>query len=105
MNKIEKTIRANNLLSVYQNLLTPTQQEIMNEYFIYDLSLSEIADNRHITRAAVEDAINKGYKKLEEYDEKLDLLNKKETVLSLLDKLKEHPDDKEIIKEIEKVVK
>ena len=40
---IEKTQRINNLLDLYKDLLTDKQQEIMDMYFLYDLSLSEIA--------------------------------------------------------------
>ena len=42
----------------------------MGSYFIYNLSLSEIAEEKNVSRAAVDDAIKKGSKKLEELHKK-----------------------------------
>jgi predicted DNA-binding protein YlxM (UPF0122 family) len=62
---LKLTLLYNKLLEVYSELLTPTQQEILDSYFAMNLSLSEIAEERKISRAAVEDTIKKGCKKLE----------------------------------------
>ena len=61
---IEKTQRINNLLDLYKDLLTNKQQEVMDMYFLYDLSLSEIAEDTNTTRAAVFDLIKRTTKTL-----------------------------------------
>ncbi len=55
----------------YSHLLTKTQQEITDLYFNYDLSLSEIAEQKNCSRQSVSDCLNTCRKKLEKYEEKL----------------------------------
>lgn len=81
MNEIEETLLINNLLDLYGKLLTNKQLEILNDYYEFNLSLSEISENRNISRTAVSDALKIGRNKLLEYEEKLNLnkiLNKLE---------------------------
>lgn len=59
------------LWDVYHGLLTPTQQEITDLYFNLDLTLSEIAEQKNVSRQSVSDCMNKCKKQLEEYEEKL----------------------------------
>lgn len=99
MNELESTLRYSELLSLYQNLLSTTQKEILEDYYLYNLSFSEIAENRHISRAAVEDAIKKGKKKLEMYEMEICSLK----VLTELRELKHKTTDKEFIKDIEEI--
>lgn len=81
MNSIVKTLRYNELFLLYQSLLSETQKEILKSYFIYDLSISEIAESRNISRAAVEDAIKKGTHRLDEFERSLKLLEKQQNIL------------------------
>lgn len=76
MEKIEKTIRYTSLFAIYHSLLSSTQQEVINDYYFADLSLSEIGQIRGISKAAVEDALNKGMNKLDELEGKLHILEK-----------------------------
>lgn len=55
----------------YSPLLTDAQREMTDLYFNYDLSLSEIAEEKGCSRQGVSDCLNKCRKKLEEYEEKL----------------------------------
>lgn len=55
----------------YRGLLTLTQQEITDLYFNLDLSLSEIAEQKSISRQAVSECLKTCKKQLEEYEEKL----------------------------------
>ena len=71
MADLDTVLRYSELLTLYQNLLSETQREILDDYYSYNLSFSEIAENRHISRSAVEDAIKKGKKKLDELENKL----------------------------------
>lgn len=59
------------LWDIYSGLLTPTQQEITNLYFNYDLTVSEIADQKQISRQAVSECLAGCKKQLGEYESKL----------------------------------
>ena len=69
--------RAVSLLECYEALLTDKQREIMDDYYRYDLSLGEIAENRNISRAGVYDTLKKSSEKLEDYESKLLLWRRK----------------------------
>ena len=104
MNDIETVLRYNELLSLYQNLLSKTQKEILEDYFFYNLSFSEIAENRKISRSAVEDAIKKGKKNLDEYEEQLCSLK----ILHLIHDIKAESNDSKIqekLDEVERIMK
>lgn len=88
MNEITKRNEIISLFEIYGDLLTTSQIEIINDYYFYDLSLSEIATNRHISRSAVEDALKKGEKKLYEYEKTLNVLSAKLKLKDLLIKAK-----------------
>ncbi|MBR0294656.1 MAG: hypothetical protein IJQ67_01965 [Bacilli bacterium] len=105
MDELEKVIRVNNLFQIYGPILSTTQQEMIKDYYEYNLSLAEIAENRNISRSAVDDALKKGVKKLEYYEAQLHFLERNEELMSLIDKLKEKDLDKEskeILKEMER---
>lgn len=108
MNELDKTLHYNELFHLYQNLLTPTQKEILSDYYIYDLSITEISEIRGISRAAVEDAIKKGTIKLDKYESELKFSEKNEKLQNLLNKMKNTEDlaeIKKIVKELEEVLK
>ena len=96
---LEETIRYSELLMLYQGLLSPTQKDILDDYFSYNLSISEIAENRHITRSAVEDAVKKGKRKLDEYEEKLCSLK----ILHEIHEIKAHSDDEKLNKKLDEI--
>ena len=109
---IVKTQRVNNLLDLYKDLLTDKQQEVMDMYFLYDLSLSEIAENENITRQAVRDLIKKGERKLFEYEEKLLFMKKTinqeqkiQQILFNLTKIEKSSSDKQITSILEGIKK
>ena len=62
------------LWDVYSPLLTEHQRDITNLYFNYDFSLTEIAEERNISRQSVSDCLKKCRKQLEFYEEKLGFL-------------------------------
>ncbi|MCR4880273.1 MAG: DNA-binding protein [Bacilli bacterium] len=103
MEKIEKTIHYVNLFSSYKGLLSSTQKEILEAYFCFDLSLSEIAEDREVSRAAIEDALRKGCKKLEELEGELHLVENKEEILKITAKLKEKASNNEDFKDLEEI--
>ena len=99
MPKLDETIRYSELLKINQSLLSETQRDVLEDYYSYNLSISEIAENRNISRAAVEDAIKKGKRKLNEYESKLGSLKAIELIHDIQSKNK----DKEIASDLEEV--
>lgn len=59
------------LWDVYSALLTPTQREITDMFFNLDLTVSEIAEQKSISRQGVSECLSSAKKQLEEYEEKL----------------------------------
>lgn len=64
------------LFDIYGNLLTEKQQTYFKDYYFFDLSFSEIAENYEISRNAVFDQIKKAIANLCDIDSKLCLKNK-----------------------------
>ena len=64
------------LWDVYHGLLTENQREITDLYFNLDLTVSEIATEKNISRQAVSECLKGCKAQLEEYEEKLHLLER-----------------------------
>jgi predicted DNA-binding protein YlxM (UPF0122 family) len=105
MDELTKAIRYNSLLHLYSSLLSETQREILLDYFGYNLSITEIAQNREVSRAAVEDAIKKGTRKLDSFETSLELYKKQTLILKNTAILKEKFGNCEEIEEIEREIK
>ena len=99
MEKIEKTIRYNDLLHIYGCLLSDAQKDIATSYFEYDLSVSEIAEDKKISRAAVEDGIKKSITKLDQFESCLHILENNKNIEEIIKDL-----DVNIKEKIEKVL-
>lgn len=109
---MEKNVQISMLLDIYGNLLTEKQNELLDDYYNNDLSLSEIAENQLITRQAVRDNLKKGENKLFEYEEKLGFMKKTimqeeqvAKILSELNKIEKNSTDKEVAKVLQDVRK
>lgn len=100
------------LWDLYGKLLTPNQQEITDMYFNLDLTVSEIAEQKGISRQGVSECLALCKKQLKEYDDKLQhdrLLSEGDTYTSIIltgvgrwaDRfLKSHPEYAEDIAEL-----
>ncbi|TWE08856.1 hypothetical protein FB550_101884 [Neobacillus bataviensis] len=86
---LEKTTRMNYLYDFYYSLLTPKQQSYMSLYYLDDYSLGEIAEEYDVSRQAVYDNIKRTEAMLEEYEEKLLLLQKFQKRTRLIRDMKE----------------
>ncbi len=73
---IEKKMEIGNLYAFYGQLLTDNQKKMIELYIYEDLSLGEISENLHISRQAIYDSIKRSQKTLQNYEEKLSLINK-----------------------------
>lgn len=85
--ELDKTELMNNLLDLYGGLLTENQLNVMELYYMNDLSLSEIAEELNVTRSAVHDTLKKASVMLEMYESKLGLLAKEKEKMLLLEKI------------------
>ena len=67
----------NNLFDIYQKLLTDVEIETFKSYYFEDLSLSEIALNRHISKSSVGKTLKQVTTKLTNFEDILHLYNLK----------------------------
>lgn len=81
----EETVR---LLDTYGALLTDTQREILGLYFNYDLSLTEIASEKGVSKQSVSDCIAKAKKLLSGYEEKLGFIKIRDGLTAEIEALK-----------------
>jgi len=74
----------NALFDTYGKLLTTHQQRLMSDYYRFNLSLQEIADQQGISRAAVLDTLQKAKASLSHFEKILKLKSIKDqlTVIS-----------------------
>ena len=73
---VESFVKQSLLYDFYGSLLTGRQREIYEAWALYDYSPAEIADGLDISRQAVHDIIRRTNAALEEYEEKLRLVEK-----------------------------
>ncbi len=64
-------LRFMRLWDLYHNLLTDTQKEICELYFNLDLTVSEIAEQKGVSRQAVSECLTGCKKQLADYEAKL----------------------------------
>jgi len=74
--KMDEILKQSLLYDFYGELLTEHQKDIYEQFIVEDLSLSEIAKDAGISRQGVHDLIKRCDKILEEYEEKLHLVEK-----------------------------
>ena len=73
---MEKFVERTLLYDFYGDLLTKRQQQIYESVVLEDYSLSEVAEELNISRQGVHDMVRRCDRALEEYEEKLHLVEK-----------------------------
>ncbi len=73
---MEKFVERTLLYDFYGELLTKRQQQIYESVVLEDYSLSEVAEELNISRQGVHDMVRRCDRALEEYEEKLHLVEK-----------------------------
>ena len=73
---MEKFVEQTFLFDFYGELLTERQRQVYTSVVFEDYSLSEVAQDLGISRQGVHDMIRRCDKALEEYEEKLHLVDK-----------------------------
>ena len=97
---MEEFVYYNNLFDIYGSLLTEKEQVTFKDYYQEDLSLSEIANENNISRAAVQKTIKNVLDKLKYYEDMLHVYDKNVRLSNLLQE-----DNIGVIKnEIEKIL-
>ena len=109
---MDKIAEASLLFVFYGQLLTDKQRQVMELYHEENLSLSEIASEFEISRQAVHDTLKKAEQALNDYEEKLGLVEKfvdTEEVVSKIDNEIDEiigiTDDEKVIGRLEKIKK
>jgi len=75
----------NELFDIYKELLTEIEQVTFKSYYGEDLSLSEIAENRNISKSSVGKTISIAEEKLKNYEAKLKIHETKQQLREVLD--------------------
>ncbi len=88
------------LFELYKQLLTQKQRESFEMHFLFDFSLSEISEEKGITRQNVNDAIKSAKKKLDELEATLKLKQKNDVLTALA----ETTSDKNTAREIKRII-
>lgn len=83
------------LLDIYGGLLTDKQKDVMEQYYSYDLSLQEIAENAGITKQGVHDLIRRAEHTLIKTDEKLGFINRLTNIQVGLEKVEQRLESEE----------
>ena len=86
--KMERIVEQTLLYDFYGELLTEHQKAIYEDVVFNDLSLSEVAGDRGITRQGVHDLIRRCDKILTGYEEKLHLIEKFMQTKSMVEEIK-----------------
>ncbi len=73
---LEDNLLLTKLYDLYGPLLSKTQRQVMEDYLIKDITISEIAENMSVSRQAIKDAVLKAEQKLKGYEDKLGFLKR-----------------------------
>ena len=85
--KLVKDENLAKLFDLYQNILSQTQKDFLQDFIYRDLTLSEIAENNMISRQAASDAIKKGISKIQDIEDKIGFLKIIECLEEQIDSL------------------
>ncbi|MFQ9934205.1 MAG: YlxM family DNA-binding protein [Lachnospiraceae bacterium] len=106
---MEKIVMQALLYDFYGELLNRHQKSIYEDYVYNNIGISEIAEERGISRQSVHDLIKRCSKALEEYEEKLHLVEKFNETKKLAGRIRSLTDefgkgyDEKVIKDIKDI--
>lgn len=106
---MEKLLMQARLYDFYGELLNEHQKSIYEDYVYNNIGLSEIAEERGISRQGVYDLIKRCGRMLEEYEDKLHLVEKFEQTKELAEQISRLADefgngcDNDVIRDIKAV--
>ena len=82
---MEDVVYYNELYDLYKELLTDKQRKYFEDYYFNNLSFSEMAEDYDMSRNAAFKQIHIVIEKLIDYENKLHLKEKRDTIIELLD--------------------
>ncbi len=77
------------LMDLYGDLLTKKQNDYLSLYYEEDMSLGEISVELNVSRNAVYDNIKRAVTSLNDYEDKLQLLDKHKKRMALIDTIEQ----------------
>lgn len=72
------------LFDYYGELLTEKQQQYFKDYYFDNLTLSELSENYEVSRNAIHKTLKEAEEKLKFYEEKLNLLEKRNKIKKII---------------------
>ena len=96
---MERIVVQGLLYDFYGDLLTEHQRKIYEDVVYNDLSLTEIAQENGISRQGVHDLVRRCNHILQEYEDKLHLVERFMKIRSRVEQLKQLTNDSEITKD------
>ncbi len=87
--KLDEIVQLSILYDFYGELLTEHKKQIFEDYVLNDLSLSEIAADKGISRQGVYDIVKRCSQELKDYESKLALVKRFQSVKDKLGLMKE----------------
>lgn len=87
--ELKRRVRLSYCYDFYGLLLKAHNREVFEDYILDDMSLGEIAAERGITRQGIYDIVKRCSRQLEDYEEKLRLVEKFERTKERLKKIEE----------------
>ena len=97
---MEDYVYYNELYDLYGNLLTDKQKKYFEDYYFNNLSFSEMAEDYDVSRNATFKQVHIVCEKLDEYEDKLKLYEKRNELLKIASKI----DDEDIKEKIENLI-
>ena len=92
LEKLDEIVQQSILYDFYGDLLSDHKKQIFEDYVLNDLSLSEIAAEQGISRQGVYDIVKRCTQELKEYETKLMLVKRFQTMKDKLGEIKEIAD-------------
>ena len=103
--QLQDFVEYGRLFDLYGDLLSADRQKIMSDYFEFNMTLAEIAQEKNISRQAVLDAIDKSCEKLKEFESVLQIYAKKNALRADLSELLNLAESKELKEKVEEILR
>ena len=103
---MEKILEQTLLYDFYGELLTDHQKQVYEDVVLNDYSLSEVAEERGISRQGVHDLVKRCNKILQDYESKLHLVEKFVTIKEQIERMEaslleaKQPDREELVRQL-----
>ena len=96
---LEEVIRYNELYDFYKDLLTDKQKKYYEDYYFKNMSLQEMKEEYNVSRNAIYKQLKNILKKLDNYEEVIGIVKKKNTLKEITKNIK----DKELKEKLDKL--